>query len=86
MRYRIAVLPRAEKEIAALDRAVLVRVDARINALAVNPRPPDCRKMAGAADLWRIRVGDWRVIYGIRDRELVVLVVKVGHRGDVYRR
>jgi len=57
-------------------------------ALAVlrdDPRPPGCVKLTGADDLWRIRVGQYRVVYTIRDDELLVLVVRVAHRRDVYR-
>jgi hypothetical protein len=54
-------------------------------ALGDNPRPPGCVKLAGADDLWRIRVGQYRVVYAIREAELLVLVARVAHRRDVYR-
>lgn len=56
-----------------------------IDDLAETPRPPGTKKLAGMADRWRIRVGDYRIIYDIRDGMLTILVVKVGHRKDVYR-
>jgi len=56
-----------------------------ILALADDPRPPGCIKMSGYDDRWRIRVGDWRVVYRIEDGRLVVLVVTVAPRGGVYR-
>ena len=56
-----------------------------IFALGHNPRPLGCKKLTGPGDLYRIRVGEWRVVYTVEDSRLVVLVVRVGHRGDVYR-
>ena len=73
---------RAMERLPAPDRA---RIDARIAALAGEPRPPGCVKLAGQANLWRIRVGNYRVIYEIRDQELIVAVVVVSHRRDAYR-
>jgi mRNA interferase RelE/StbE len=58
----------------------------RVNGLAVNPRPPDGRKLAGHERLWRIRIGRYRVVYEIEDRKLLILVVEVGHRRDIYHR
>lgn len=60
-------------------------VAAAIAALSSNPRPPGCVKLTGADDLWRVRIRDYRIIYTIRDDQLVVVVVKVGNRKDVYR-
>lgn len=70
---------------AALPEPARRRVDAAILALADNPRPNGCRKLAGEEGQWRIRVGDFRVIYQVRDAVLLVLVVRVGHRREVYR-
>lgn len=56
-----------------------------IAALADNPRPVGYRKMVGSSDLYRIRVGDWRVVYEIRDEQLVVLIIDAAHRKDIYR-
>jgi mRNA interferase RelE/StbE len=81
--YTINVLPTAVRHIAKLDRQVRRRIDRAIMALGNNPRPPGATKL-GDVDAWRIRVGDWRVIYQIRDSELLVLVIRVGHRRDVY--
>ena len=68
-----------------LDPEILRRVDAAIRDLANDPRPHGYAKMHGDRNLFRIRVGDWRVIYAIRDQQLIVLVMRIGHRGDVYR-
>jgi len=61
------------------------RLGRRIDSLAENPRPQGIKKLAGEDDLFRLRVGDYRIIYQIQEKRLVVLVVGVGHRADVYR-
>lgn len=61
------------------------RLAAAIDMLAADPRPPGAKRLAGAVDLWRIRVGNHRIVYTIEDDVLVVLVVELGHRRDVYR-
>jgi mRNA interferase RelE/StbE len=61
------------------------RVDRKVDALAENPRPAGAKKLKGSSELWRVRAGDYRVIYSIHDDVLLILVVKIGHRGDVYR-
>lgn len=85
MSYHIEIEPPARKAMRKLDPGVLRRVDEAIRALAGDPRPFGYAKMEGQEDLFRIRVGDWRVIYAIQDRKLIVLVVRVGHRSQVYR-
>lgn len=85
MAYTVVIDTRAAKEIRALPKVDQARVVARIEALADDPRPPGCVKLAGATDLWRIRSGDYRIIYQIVDDRLIVTVVKVGNRRDVYR-
>lgn len=82
--YRIVIVRSAQKELAALPNAVYDRVVAAIQSLATTPRPFGCVKLQGSED-WRIRVGAYRIIYRINDDELVVTVIKVGHRGSVYR-
>jgi mRNA interferase RelE/StbE len=83
--YRIEFAPRADREFRALERSTQVKLSRRIDALAENPRPQGIKKLAGEEDLYRFRVGDYRVIYQIREKSLLVLVVRVGHRADVYR-
>lgn len=83
--YRIDYSPKAVKQLRAIRDARLgTPLKRAIAALATSPRPPGCVKMAGSADQWRIRVGDWRVIYAVDDGVLVVLVVTVAPRGGVY--
>jgi mRNA interferase RelE/StbE len=75
----------AQKALRRLDRGARTRIWAAIAALEENPHPLGCAKLAGHDDLWRIRSGDYRVIYQIRESEMVVLVVRVGHRREAYR-
>jgi mRNA interferase RelE/StbE len=84
-RYSVQFAPSAGRDLAALDKPVQRRVAARIDALAENPRPAGVTKLQGEANAWRIRVGDYRILYTIEDRRLVVLVIKIGHRREVYR-
>jgi len=85
-RYRVLIKPSAAKEIEAVDqKRIRQRIVAGIRLLADDPRPPGCEKLAGEDDRYRIRVGRYRVIYSVGDRELLVIVVRVGHRKDVYR-
>lgn len=85
MSYRVEIKPAALREIARLPRPDQRRISERIDALARIPRPPGCVKLAGADNLWRLRAGNYRIIYTIDDRPLIVAVVKVGHRRDIYR-
>jgi mRNA interferase RelE/StbE len=84
--YRIEIMRPALKQLAALPREEQVRVTADINALAGNPRPRGVEKLKGQDEKYRIRVGAYRVIYTIRDDRLVVLVLLIGHRKDIYRK
>jgi mRNA interferase RelE/StbE len=83
--YTIEILPAALKQLQALPRPDQRRIRDRIDRLADNPRPYGSSKLEGADDLHRIRVGQYRVIYSIQDKDLVVVVVRVGNRRDVYR-
>ena len=75
----------ARKELQNLDPQVARRILKQIEALVANPRPTGVVKLEGASDLWRIRVGEWRVVYRISDRDRLVDVVAVRHRRDAYR-
>ena len=83
--YRVLLERGAEKDLARLSSEIHQRVIAPIQALATNPRPPGCRKLAGSRNDWRIRVGDYRVVYEIADEIRVVRVNRVRHRREVYR-
>lgn len=87
MTYRIHILPAARKELAGLAAGARERVDRCIRALADNPRPHGVLPMKGQfKGLYRARVGDYRIVYQVRDEVLLIIVVRVGHRKDVYRR
>ena len=84
MAHRIEYTAAAAKVLQGLDRTLQRRVLARIEALQENPRPATAVKLTGH-DAYRIRIGDYRVIYAIADERLVVLVVEIGHRREIYR-
>jgi mRNA interferase RelE/StbE len=83
--YAVTFARSARRELEALDPPLVARVLARIEALAMEPRPAGAKKLQGAQRLWRLRVGDYRVVYQIDDRQRVVDIVRVRHRRDVYR-
>ena len=70
---------------ASLPKSILQRVDSAILRLARDPSPPGLKKLNGAEELYRIRVGDYRVVYQIEDKDLMILVVNVGNRREIYR-
>jgi mRNA interferase RelE/StbE len=84
MKYSLFILPRAQKELAQLGSAPYVRVRDAIRELVQNPRPLGCLKLTGREG-WRLRVGDFRVVYEIDDKQQTVTVLHIGHRRDVYR-
>jgi len=84
MAWQILFKPRPRRDLAKLPRAIAERIARAIDALSIQPRPPGCVKMEGPDGFWRIRVGDYRIIYQIHDDHLIVLVVRIGHRRDVY--
>lgn len=86
MTYQVIVKPSPAKVIRKLDRTTQRRLIRLLERLADFPRPEGVVKMQGDDNLWRARIGDYRVIYEIHDDRLVVLVLRVGHRRDVYRR
>jgi mRNA interferase RelE/StbE len=83
--YQIKLTPAVEKTVARLPKNIRQRITAHLLPLAENPRPHGAIKLAGE-EAYRIRVGDYRIIYTIEDAQLIVYVIDVGHRGDVYRR
>lgn len=85
MRYRIDLTRRAAKALDAIDKPHRRRVMAVIDRLAENPRPPQCVKLAGSDNSWRVRAGDYRIVYEVHDTRLLVLVIDVGHRSEIYR-
>ena len=83
--YLVLLERAAEKDLARMAPEIHDRVITAIQALAKNPRPPGCRKLTGSKHDWRIRVGDYRVIYKIADEIRIVRVNRVRHRREVYR-
>lgn len=86
MSYRIEVAPAAVRQLRKMDRVAQRRVQAAIELLAGEPRPSGAKKLVGGDGEWRVRTGDYRIVYEIRDSVLLVLVVAVGHRRDIYDR
>lgn len=85
--YEITFKKKASKELAQLSSVILSKVVSSIDNLASDPRPSGSKKLKGSdEDMWRIRVGDYRVIYVIDDEIRIVNIRKVGHRKDVYRK
>lgn len=85
MTYEVEITPAAKRQIKKLTKSVQALIIERLEQLAENPRPPSILKMEGEEDFYRVRVGDYRIIYEIQDRVLLIVVVKVGHRSSVYR-
>ncbi len=84
LRYSVAIKRSAQKELDALDDALFERIDTKILALAANPRTAGCKKLKGYKDHWRIRIGDYRVIYILDDSAKAVTITHVAHRREVY--
>ena len=85
MTFRIALTPAARRDLASLPHEVARRIDTHILALAENPFPPKVKKLQGSPGFLRIRVGDYRIVYTVQHKHLIVLVIKIGHRREVYR-
>lgn len=83
--YTITFARSAEKELGALNAKLVSRIFPKIEKLSTEPRPSTCVKLTGENNLWRIRIGDYRVIYKIDDRQKLVDITSVRHRRDVYR-
>ena len=84
-KYRIEISATAEKQIRRLNRGNQVRVLRAVQTLAAEPRPQGSRKLRGYDDVFRLRVGTFRVLYSIEKSRVLIIILKVGHRKDVYR-
>ena len=82
--YTVTFARSARKELEAFDPALISRILRRIEALADDPRPAGCRKLRSAKNLWRLRVGDYRIVYAVSDRHRAVDVITVRHRREAY--
>jgi mRNA interferase RelE/StbE len=85
MPYSLAIKPSALKDLQPIPKELRGRVALSILELSRNPRPPSSKKLSGAGDAYRVRLGDYRVLYEISESEKVVRVMAVGHRREVYR-
>jgi len=84
--YRIEFAPAAVRQLGSLPVKIQRRVSSKIEALAYDPRPTGCRKLKGGENIYRVRAGDYRLLYQVRDDILIVLVVSVRKRGEAYKR
>lgn len=84
-RFSIEFLPAAEKQLARLELPIRNRIKKAISALADAPFPPGVKRLNSDVDLWRIRVGDYRIVYTIESGRVVVTIVRIGHRREIYR-
>ena len=84
--YRLEFTPAAYRQLEALPLRIRKRISVRIDGLISNPRPAGCTKLKGSDDLYRIRTGDYRILYQVKDDNLPILVVKVGHGREVYKK
>ena len=85
MAYQIEFTGSAARALSKFNETLQFRITAKIDALANQPRPPGVEKLHGRQNRYRLRVGDYRVIYEIQDRILLVLIVDIGHRREIYR-
>lgn len=85
MTYRITVTPVAARQLRKFDPQVRRRIQAALELLATEPRPPAATRLVGGSGEWRVRTGDYRIVYEIEDDQLLVLVLRVGHRREIYR-
>jgi mRNA interferase RelE/StbE len=83
-RFEIRILPSVRKDLRGIPKDTVRRILGTIEGLAADPRPPGCKKLT-STNLYRLRAGSYRIVYEINDAEVVVIVVKVGHRKGVYR-
>ena len=84
MSYSVSILRRAQKELTQLSPNIYENVCENINKLTINPRPVGCKKLTGR-DGWRIRIGNYRVVYEIDDKRRAVLILNIGHRRNIYK-
>lgn len=85
MVYTIEIKQSAKKELAGLPAQMAKKIIEQIKALADNPRPDSCKKLVGAQHTYRIRINDYRVVYSLFDKQLIIEIIKIGHRKNIYR-
>lgn len=82
--YVVSLSSRASRETRRLERQILARIASAIDGLIKNPHPPGCLKVKDRTNLWRIRVGDWRIGYEIDDTARIITIITIGHRREFY--
>ena len=85
MSYAVFITRKAQSELESIPTPASQSIEVKLRSLGGDPRPHDCKKLRGTKNTWRIRAGDYRVIYQIEDAANTVTVIKIGHRSDVYR-
>ena len=83
--YKILITTTAEKQLKKLSKDAQRKISAIIVSLGIEPRPYSCKKLSGTSSTYRIRVGDYRIIYDILKHEVIITILKIGHRRDVYK-
>ena len=86
MTYRVTLAPSAARQLCKFDPDVRRRIQAAVELLAVEPRPPAATRLVGGSGEWRVRTGNYRIVYEINDNDLLVLVLRMGHRREIYDR
>ena len=86
MTYSITLTPSAARQLRKFDPDVRRRIQAALELLAVEPRPPAAIRLVGGSGEWRVRTGDYRIVYEFNDGQLLILVLRIGHRREIYDR
>ena len=86
MAYEVVVQPSAARELRKLPQEIRKRIGRKIDALSNDPRPADAKVLQGSEGFLRVRVGDYRIVYTIREKTLIVMIVRIGHRREIYRK
>lgn len=86
MKYKIQFTKHAESQLTSLPKDEIKKISKRIDKLASDPFPPKCEKLEGEEGVYRVRQGDYRILYSVFDKKLIILVLKIGHRREVYRK
>lgn len=85
MTYRITLAPAAARQLRKLDPPARRRIQAALDLLAADPRPPAATRLVGGAGEWRVRTGAYRIVYEIEDEQVLVLLLRIGHRREIYK-
>ncbi len=85
MTYKIDIKQSAQKELAKLPKKIAEKIIIKIRLLADDPRPNGCKKLTGKTNSYRFRVNNYRVVYSIYDQQLIIQVIKIGHRKKIYK-